>query len=233
MYKGLACYKILQHTDHELPVRFLADKSYQFQKELFSKRWWKQIESGESGLRQLYHDQVYESFKENQRRTKPNISSTEEKLLESYLSDFAYKMVDRFYLPNFKAVFVNNMYCRHDFKNGKLIEIKEYIKKEDLPLVIEVLEERNRANKRTMSSIITTSNTIDEQTAETVLGVLISVCYELQNVIVDHYNEAIRTISATPNDTAAVIFQPDDFAPESYIEMIEERVFQSKTCITI
>lgn len=50
----------------------------------------------------------------------------------------------------------------------------------------------------------------------------------LNNVIVDHYKDAIRTISATPEDTTFVVFQPDSHAPEHYIEMVYKEVFQSK-----
>ena len=63
-------------------------------------------------------------------------------MFEKRFKNFAYKIVDRFYLPNYRAIFINNLYYHTDFKDGKLIEIEEYIKKEDLPLVIEALEGR-------------------------------------------------------------------------------------------
>lgn len=113
-----------------------------FKRELFSKQCWKRIESGESGLRQRFHDAVFNLFKANRQKIKPIISAGEEIVINGSLSDFAYRIVDRFYLPNYRAVFINNMYYHTDFKDGKIIKVKEYIKKEDLPLVIEALEGR-------------------------------------------------------------------------------------------
>ena len=38
-------------------------------------------------------------------------------------------MVVRFYWPNFKVIFANNMYYHTDFKDGNLIEIKNTSKR--------------------------------------------------------------------------------------------------------
>ena len=127
--------EIVYQSDNPVPDDYIIF----FKKELFSKQCWKRIESGELGLRQRFHDAVFNLFKANQQRIKPNISAGEEIVINGGLSDFAYKIVDRFYLPNYRAVFINNMYYHTDFKDGKIIEVKEYIKKEDLPLVIEAL----------------------------------------------------------------------------------------------
>ncbi len=127
--------EIIYQQDSVAPEDYIAF----FKKELFSKKCWKQIESGESGLRQQCHDAIYKSY-ESQLKKKRNVSANELKILENSLSDFAYKVVDRFILPNYKALFINNMYYHHEFKDGNTIEIKEYIKKEDLPLVIEALK---------------------------------------------------------------------------------------------
>ncbi len=84
-----------------------------------------------------------------------------------------------------------------------------------------------RTNKATMSSNASNVSDIDMKKAETVYLCLVNASMGLQNVIVDHYKEAIRIISATPNDSTPLVYQPDGHAPESYMEMIQKRVFQS------
>lgn len=85
-----------------------------------------------------------------------------------------------------------------------------------------------RTNKATMSSNASNVSDIDMKKTETVVRSLMAASTGLQGVISIHYKEAIRTIAATPNDTAPMLFQPEDQAPKSYVEMIEKNVFQSK-----
>ncbi len=127
--------EIVYQPDSPAPDDYIAF----FQKELFSKPCWRRIESR---LREGYHKEVYESIKSSQQRMMPGLTKGNKDEFDNYFKDFAYKIVDRFYLPNYRAVFINNLYYHTDFKDGKLSEIKEYIKKEDLPLVIEALEGR-------------------------------------------------------------------------------------------
>ena len=127
--------EIVYQPDNPAPDNYIEF----FLGELFTHRSWKLIESR---LREGYHKEVYESIKSSQQKIMPELTQGNEGMFEKHFKNFAYKIVDRFYLPNYRAIFINNLYYHTDFKDGKLIEIEEYIKKEDLPLVIEALEGR-------------------------------------------------------------------------------------------
>ena len=127
--------EVLFQPDNPAPEEYIEF----FQKKLFTHNTWNKLETR---LRKAYHKEVYESMMASQKRLFPDLAKGENKeQIIKYFDEFAYKIVDRFYIPNYKAIFINNLYYEWEFKGGKPVRIDEYIKKKDLPLVIEVLEE--------------------------------------------------------------------------------------------
>lgn len=107
-----------------------------FTTKLFTTADWK---NWENHIRENYHQLVMSGYEKNDKRLKTN-SKEEQEQRKRVLDAYAYKVADRFYIPNYKALFIKNMYYEQNRKFYDIPTLEAgYIDENCLPRVLETL----------------------------------------------------------------------------------------------